>query len=58
MLNGLSMQGATVVQGRSENLHTSGHAYQVRDGSVDQEERSRDVLGGVFKEGGRRGAKG
>lgn len=29
MLNGLSMLGAQVVQGRSENLHTSGHAYQV-----------------------------
>lgn len=28
MLNSLSMMGAKVVQGRSENLHTSGHAYQ------------------------------
>jgi len=28
MLNSLSAQGATVVQGRSENLHVSGHAYQ------------------------------
>jgi hypothetical protein len=30
MLNGLSMQGAIVVAGRGDNLHTSGHAYQVR----------------------------
>lgn len=28
MLNSLAMLGAEVVQGRSENLHTSGHAYQ------------------------------
>ncbi|KIY92568.1 hypothetical protein MNEG_15395, partial [Monoraphidium neglectum] len=28
MLNGLSMLGAEVAQGRAENLHTSGHAYQ------------------------------
>ncbi len=30
MLNSLAMLGADVVQGRAENLHTSGHAYQVR----------------------------
>jgi beta-CASP RNase J family ribonuclease len=28
MLNSLSMQGARVIQGRADNLHTSGHAYQ------------------------------
>jgi hypothetical protein len=30
MLNSLALLGAHVVQGRGENLHTSGHAYQVR----------------------------
>jgi mRNA degradation ribonuclease J1/J2 len=29
MLNSLAMQGARVVAGRSDNLHVSGHAYQV-----------------------------
>lgn len=29
MLNSLALLGAHVVQGRGENLHTSGHAYQV-----------------------------
>ena len=28
MLNSIAMQGARVVQGRADNLHTSGHAYQ------------------------------
>jgi len=28
MLNSLAAQGARVIQGRGENLHTSGHAYQ------------------------------
>lgn len=28
MLNSIAAQGATVVQGRSEDLHVSGHAYQ------------------------------
>ena len=32
MLNSLSLLGARVVQGRGENLHTSGHAYQVKRG--------------------------
>lgn len=30
MLNSLAMQGARVVAGRTDNLHVSGHAYQVR----------------------------
>jgi hypothetical protein len=29
MLNSLAMQGARVVAGRTDNLHVSGHAYQV-----------------------------
>lgn len=29
MLNSLAMQGARVVAGRADNLHVSGHAYQV-----------------------------
>lgn len=32
MLNSLAMQGANVVAGRTDNLHVSGHAYQVRPG--------------------------
>lgn len=30
MLNSLAMQGARVMAGRADNLHVSGHAYQVR----------------------------
>jgi hypothetical protein len=30
MLNSLAMQGARVVAGRTDNLHVSGHAYQVK----------------------------
>jgi mRNA degradation ribonuclease J1/J2 len=30
MLNSLALQGARVVAGRADNLHVSGHAYQVR----------------------------
>jgi len=30
MLNSLAMQGARVMAGRTDNLHVSGHAYQVR----------------------------
>jgi hypothetical protein len=30
MLNALAMQGARVMAGRADNLHVSGHAYQVR----------------------------
>lgn len=29
MLNSLAMQGARVMAGRADNLHVSGHAYQV-----------------------------
>jgi mRNA degradation ribonuclease J1/J2 len=32
MLNSLALQGARVVAGRADNLHVSGHAYQVRAG--------------------------
>jgi ribonuclease J len=28
MLNSIAAQGPTVVQGRNDNLHVSGHAYQ------------------------------
>jgi hypothetical protein len=58
MLNGLSMLGAEVAQGRSEGLHTSGHAYQVGVGvGLDRIDRVVFLFGFCFG-GGRKGGGG
>jgi mRNA degradation ribonuclease J1/J2 len=45
MLNSLALQGARVVAGRADNLHVSGHAYQVRQATLQQPKATSSATG-------------